>query len=326
MLITTGLITAGAGILSAILYATAATGVAASLLPMLLAPLPLFMVGLSVGARAAQFAGLVGAAAIGVAGGSMIGLAYLLSNALAPMLLCHFALLTRQSSTASDQSIVEWYPPGMLFAWLSVLGIVLLIGFSLIIQSFDGGLRGWIASAAQIDTLTATLIQTQIQAGQPAFDEAVLRERLITLALPGLGIFWSGLALANGALAQYCLVRIKRHARPTPAFLSMDLPTFMRLVLLAGTGASLLPGDMGLTGLAVMSVAAIPYFFLGLACVHVISRPLPARAIVLTVFYVLLVALGWPCLLVVGLGVAEQFAGLRNRAIAQLPGPRHKED
>jgi hypothetical protein len=39
-----------------------------------------------------------------------------------------------------------------------------------------------------------------------------------------------------------------------------------------------------------------------------------------------LVAFGWPCLLVVGLGVVEQFAGLRNRALMQLPGPRHEED
>lgn len=320
------LIISGAGILSALLYATASTGAAVSLIPMLLAPLPLFMAGLSQSRHAALVAGIIGAAAIAVAGGPMIAMAYLLSNALAPMLLCHFAMLSRPFSSAAGEGVLEWYPPGLLFAWLSGLGIVLMLVSVLAIQSIEGGLRQWITEAAQIDALTVAVIKAQMQAGQPAFDEAELRDRLINLALPGLGIFWSGLALANGALAQHLLVRVKRNARPSPAFLFMELPAFLRLPLLAGIGASALPGDMGLTGVAIAAIAALPYFFLGLACIHVISRPLLARGFALTLLYILMVAFGWPVLLVAGLGIIEQFAGYRFRTAAQAPGPRQEED
>lgn len=320
------LIISGAGILSALLYATAATGAMLSLIPMLLAPLPLFMAGLSQGRHAALAAGMIGAAAITLAGGTMIAMAYLLSNALAPMLLCRFAMLSRPFVNTAGESVLEWYPSGLLFAWLSGLGIVLMIASVLAIQSVEGGVRQWITEAAQIDALSMAVIQAQLQAGQPAFDEAVLRNRLISLALPGLGIFWSGLALANGALAQHLLVRMKRNARPSPAFLFMDLPAFLRLPLLAGIGASLLPEDMGLTGVAIAAIAAMPYFFLGLACIHVISRPLPARGFALTGLYILMAAFGWPVVLVAGLGIIEQFAGLRFRTAAQAPGPRQEED
>lgn len=307
----------GAGLLSALLYATAATGSAFSLLPVLLSPLPLFMLGLSQGARAAMIAGFTGAAALGLAGGPLVGAAYFLANALAPMVLCRLAMKSRIYTGANGKPATEWYPVGLMIAWVTGLGIVLMLASVLAVSSLEGGLRGWITEAAQIEALIAAILQAQTQAGRPALDAAVLREQLIGLALPGVGVFWSGLALANGALAQRLLVGMGHNARPTPGLLYMELPQFMLVPLAAGAAAWFLPGDAGLAGAAVAAIAAVPYFCLGLAAVHVISRPLPVRGAALAVLYVLMLMFGWPCLLMAGLGVVEQFAGLRYRT-----GPR----
>lgn len=311
----------GAGILSALLYATAATGSAFSTLPVLLSPLPVFMVGLSQNARAAMISGITGTVALGIAGGPLAGAAYFLANALAPIQLCRLALMSRHYTGADGKPATEWYPTGMLLLWLTGLGIVLLLVSALVIQSFEGGLRQWISETAQVDALVSAIIQAQTQTGQTEFDKAELSDQLIRMALPAIGIFWLGLALVNGALAQRLLVRMGRNARPSPGLLFMHLPGITLLPVAAGLAMAMLPGDMGLTGMAVAVMGAVPYFFLGLATVHVISRRLPARTPGLATLYLILALYGWPCLVVAGLGVIEQFVGFRYRN-----GPQHKEN
>ncbi len=305
-------ISIGAGLLSAILYGAAATGSALSIIPMYLSPLPLFIVGLGYGGTSALIGGVIATGAIAIVGGPLLAFAYFLVNAAAPMLITHTANWSRQVMGANGDFEMEFYPAGLMFAWLSGLGIAVTVLLALFMQTYEGGLGGWIPQIVQIDMLSQAIIQAQMQSGSAPMDELALQQRLIRFALPGLGLFWTLLCIGNGVLAQRLLVRFGKNLRPSPSLLSMYLPQFMIWPLIGGAVLAFLPGDLGLTGTVVTALAAIPYFFLGLATVHVISYHLPGRAFALTGIYILLLALGWPILLIVGLGIVEHFVNLRR--------------
>jgi hypothetical protein len=59
-----------------------------------------------------------------------------------------------------------------------------------------------------------------------------------------------------------------------------------------------------------------PFFLLGLAVIHTLSRRVSARGPVLFGVYFLLVIVGWLSALVVLLGVLEQWISLRERFTA----------
>ena len=312
-------ISVGAGLLSAVLYGAAASGMALSLIPIYLSPLPLFLAGLSFGGVAALIGGLTAAAAITLAGGPLFALAYFLSNAAAPIVLTRAANWSRNIGAEEGPVSIEYYPTGLLFAWLCGLGVVIMLGLTLFMQAREGGLSGWIPQIIEIDALSKAIVLTQVQTGAEPLDEALLRQRLIGLALPGLSLFWAMISIGNAALAQRILVRLARNLRPSPELVHMYLPAFMVWPLVAGAILAFMPGDAGIFGSVVATFAAIPYFFLGLATVHVISHRLPGRGFALTGFYLLLVALGWPSLLIVGVGIVEQFANLRRNYTVYKP-------
>lgn len=305
------LVSIGAGLLSAVLYGSAAIGIGLSIIPMYLSPLPLFLIGLSYGGMAALVGGLSATAALALVGGPLLAIAFFLSNAAAPILLARVANWSRAFVDQNGQSVTEYYPTGLLFAWLSGLGIAIALALSLYMQTLEGGLAGWVPRIIEIKVLTDAIVQAQIQSGGVPTDEMVLQERLIRLALPGLALFWALISIGNGALAQRIAVRFGRNLRPSPELLNMNLPQFMLLPLVGGAVLALLPGDFGFFGSVMVTLAAVPYFFLGLATVHVISHRLPGRAFALSGVYILLVAMGWPSLLIVGIGIVEHFANLR---------------
>ncbi len=313
------LISICAGLLSAVLYGAAATGSALSIIPIYLSPLPLFMAGLSYGGTAALIGGIAATGAIALAGGPLLALAYFLVNAAAPIVITRAANWSRQITAKDGASSIEYYPAGLLFAWLSGLGIAIMVLLALFTQTYEGGLGGWIPQIVQVEALSQTIIQAQIQTGSVPIDEVALQQRLIRFALPGLGLFWTLISIGNGALAQRLLVRLGRNARPSPELLNMYLPQFMLWPLAGGAVLAFFPGDLGLTGTVVTALAAIPYFFLGLATIHVISHRLPGRGLALTGLYVLLLAMGWPFLFIVGLGIVEHFANLRRTYAVAKP-------
>lgn len=320
------LISLAAGLISALLHASAATGAAASLLLIYFAPLPVFFAGLTAGAGSAVIAGIAATAAIAVAGGPQFAISYFLANAAAPIVLCRYANLSRQYSETNGTAATEWYPAGHLFAWLWGVGSIIVILLALIAQTQTEGLRGWIGEILQVEQLATSVAVAQLNAGGEAVDEAVLRKVLIAFAMPGAAVFWMLTAIGNGTLAQWLAVRSGRNLRPSPRFTEITLPTFMAIPLLAGTALAFLPGDIGMVSAAIAALAATPYFFLGLAVVHVISRGLPARGFTLAVYYILILMFGWPVLLTVGLGIADQFTGLRYRFIASQTGRGREED
>jgi len=90
------LVAAGAGFASAALHAVLLTGSFGAIILAYLAQLPLFMVGLWMGATSAVIAALTGAIALAAGGGFVFAVAYLLVNAVPAVLITYLAQHNRQ--------------------------------------------------------------------------------------------------------------------------------------------------------------------------------------------------------------------------------------
>ena len=75
-------------------------------------------------------------------------------------------------------------------------------------------------------------------------------------------------------------------------------------------------GVLAFAGGSMVMILMTPYFFQGVGVVHQWSRRSTSSTLILVAFYLLIVVLQWPILLVVGLGVADQWVHFRrHRAI-----------
>ncbi len=95
------------------------------------------------------------------------------------------------------------------------------------------------------------------------------------------------------------------------------MPQWIGFALIACVIASLATGQIGYMGRNGAILVAIPFFFLGLSVIHAVSRGWRGRQIGLPLLYLLMMFLGWPALIVAGLGFVEQWFGLRRRYAAR---------
>ena len=148
---------------------------------------------------------------------------------------------------------------------------------------------------------------------------------LFRSALPAFVVMvWSLLTLGNMWLAQLILERTRHNLRPTPSLLDIEFPHFLLALFLGALVLSLIPGSAAQLGGAIMIALLVPYFLLGLAVIHAISRAWTARIAFLGVFYVLLIFTGWLIVPICLIGLGEPWADLRAR-FAQSEAPSGKE-
>jgi len=284
----------GGGLLLATLY-----GGPGALILGYLAPLPLFLAGLSLGATGAIIAGVVAAVLAGFAVGPVAAALYFVSFGLPAILLCRQALLSRQLPDGGT----EWYPLGLLAVWLAGLAAA---AFTLALLGF--GLTG--------EGLLAAMRQLLADAGRylPMEIDAAAADQL-SQYLPGvMAISWQVQVVINGALAQGLLLRFGRNLRPEADIARMSLPPLMLLAFAAAMALALTDGTLGMVGKTLAAIALVPYFLVGLGFIHRQVRSWQARGVVLVVFYGLILPLFWPVpLLVIGLGLFEHAGQWRRR-------------
>ena len=300
---------------------------------MLLVPLPLFLSGLSMGPSAATVSAVTaclalslmvvvtvaqisGSLAIAVADGAGMFIGTAITLGVPVTILVRQALLSR----TTDDGSVEWYPAGPLVVWLTGIG-VLMLGFSLL--SFVLFAAGPSLEAVFTDQLAEALRLMLPEAEDPQLQEAATAAAQIGL---GAGLdSWLMVIAANGILAQGVLRRFGRNLRPAPDITALALPHWLGLALAATALVALLAtGDLGFVARSLLIVLLLPYFFAGLAVVHAACRNRGARAILLIVFYLILVMFAWLAALVAGLGLLDQTFDLRRRLLA-AKGERENE-
>src|SRR5919204_3758401 len=131
------LIGAGSGLVSAALFASAATATALAGVLFYLAPLPLCLAGLGWGGTAALVAALTGTVVVAASLGPATAAIFALSIAAPMALLAHLALMSRPLATPQGQvaQALEWYPAGRLVAWAAIMAgglsaiLMLIVGY-----------------------------------------------------------------------------------------------------------------------------------------------------------------------------------------------------
>lgn len=305
-----------AGGISALLYLAVVAGGFGAVLLGYLAPLPLFLAGLSAGATAAALAAMIGAMlTAGLSGSDVAPLTFLGTAALPAVLVAAAALRSR----TGDDGETRWSPPGDA---LMVLTATALGAFALAVvvaAGVDGGLEAVVRRA--LETVLAGLADMG-GASLPADGPMLQDGGWLTSALPGfVAVSWMLMAVVNAVLAQGALTRFGRNLRPAMRFADLSAPRGVSVGFGAAlAGAMLLPAPLGFWAVNVALILAVPLLFAGLAVAHAVAERRSAPAALLVAFYVFLFIFGWPIALMVGLGVIETWMGLSRRLRAGRPG------
>ncbi|MGA7864191.1 MAG: DUF2232 domain-containing protein [Stellaceae bacterium] len=288
------------GALAAGPYLLVLTGSTGSMILVYLAQLPLFAAGLWLGTGASASAGLV--AALLVAGIGSLPAAALFGalNVVPVVLLVRQSLLARTGSG----NAVEWYPPGLMTAWLTGLGLVA----AAVTFVFFGGPQ---ATQATLREALAPALDRHLGEITPELDGLLA---FVGFILPGIiATSWMVMTVTNGSLAQGSLARFGASWRPSPDLAALGLPMWIPVLLAFASGATLLGGTVRFIGVNVLIVLAVPFCLAGLAVLHTVARRFPRPAVTLTTFYLLAGVLGWPLVLIALLGLLDSPLGLRRR-------------
>lgn len=291
------------GLASAVLYASALSGLAIGLLVTYLAQLPLFIAGLSMGTMAVAIAGGVGTAALVVMGGTMPGLLFALSTALPVTILVQLALRVRTWTDGRDY----WYPAGNLLRGTSLWCVLLLVGAAAGFALFADGIAA--AVSAFVGNIGEMIKQTTGQDTMPL----VINQ--LAYVLPGITAWsWMLMATVNGLLAQAIVKRVNRNLRPSMSMSEIEIP--LSWASLFGVMVALsyvLSGDLGFMTANLAMILAYPLLFQGLSVVHAALASFGAWTVGYIAFYVMIIFFGWLALAIVALGMAEPVFKLRER-------------
>lgn len=306
------LIAVAGGGASAMLSVALVTGSVGAFVLAYLAPLPLLLVAIGYGPVAGGWAAAGGMAATGLLGGPLAGAIY--------------AGLTALPAVLAGRWIGGGAGRGTLVSRLALYGAGGVLAVGLGLSGNEGGFEGALA-----DHLTR--VMEHLMPGATAKQQTAFT-RMVTPFFPGAtAASWLVMVAINAILAQVILSRL---GRPSATGAGSSGETLATLTLpeaasWALVGAAVLAVGAKFVGwtegaylgrnLAVL--LAVPFVFLGLAVVHALAGRLAARGLVLTAFYLVLVLSGWAVILVAGLGLVEQWMGLRQRGAV---GNRPPED
>ena len=321
------LIGLGAGLVSAMLFASASTGTVLGLFVLFfLSPMPVAIAGLGWGWRAAAAAAFAAPIAIAAVGTSRGAIFHVLAIGAPTAILSYLALLNREVATADGAVATQWYPTGRIVAVATLIaGILAAIGLLTTASDVDGLREQMRATAERVFVLSSSLPEPPAPAGTPAGKQtapkpAFTPEQLNGLANVLVGMFtatlanmWMCIAMLNMWLAAIVVRKSDRLSRPWTDLSELRLPPSMAIALAAAVGLTFLPGFAGLIGSGFAAAIIVAYLLVGLAIIHNVTRGHAARPLILAGIYALLFVffvLTGPALAMVGL--AEPFSPLRR--------------
>jgi len=307
------IIGAGSGLISAALFASAATTTALAGVLFYLAPLPLCLAGLGWGGMAALLSALTGTVVIAASLGPATAAVFAISVGAPTALLVHLALLSRPAVTpqGAATAALEWYPPGRIVGWAALMAGV-LAGILVLILGYDQ--ESYRESIRQI--LDHSAFKELDRDGTLFTEETIANlSNLLARALPGaFAVLWLTITLFNLWMAGLIVDASGRALRPWPDLHSLELPNAFLLIFAGALAASFLPGLPGLLATGLAGALLFAYVLQGLAVIHVYSQGVPFRGLLLATVYLGILLLGWVAIVVAIIGLAEPLLGLRQRA------------
>lgn len=298
----------GSGALSAILALSLITGSGLALVLAYLAPFPLFLAGLGNGGKPAAIAAFSGIVFATLIGGPYAGSLYAVMNAFPSWLVIRLFLTSR-----TRDGLEEWFPSGNILLTLSGYGSVLFVFALAFIPSND------ISIAQLVKDFLSTIINTLAATLDGAQKEEITGH--LAQFFPAMVLVsWMLMTLINAVLAQGALVKSGKALRPSPHYGEMTLPDLTSWAfVVCATITVLASGNIEYVARNLTVVMSLPFLALGLTVVHKLVRLTRFSGALLSAFYLLLLLSIWMALPVIGLGLIEQWIGLRKRILALTP-------
>jgi hypothetical protein len=308
------LIGLGAGLVSAVVFASAGTGpMAARILLFVLTPLPLLLAGLGWRWSAAAVGALAASALVALVASPFSALVFAATEGVPVTALAYLTMLHRSTPYASGMApATEWYPPGRLIVWAAVIAGA-LSAFSLALmggdaESLRAALRSFIENVVTKELPGSPGTQPL---GEAEYD--TLTELALTLLPAATAVSWMAALLFNLWLAARITLASGRLQRPWPDLAAITFPPGTPLLLAASTAASFAPGMLGLAAAGFAGSFYLAYVLLGLAVVHYTTRGRSWRPFALWGLYAALVLTNTGLsLLIAILGLIEQMISLRR--------------
>ncbi len=311
------LIGIGAGVATAVLFASLASGSLVAILLFYLAPLPILIAGLGWSHWAALIAALCAAASLAAIFGTFFFVAFLACIGLPAWWLSYLALLARSAQGPTPDHL-EWYPAGQIVLWTAVIGASIVVAsipfFGTDAESFHATLRDSIESALGLGKSPAS-------GGTDSNANRILDSDLLaTLAPPMVASLTTIIQVVNLWLAARIVKISGRLRRPWPELSAIAFPPMAPAFLAVAIAGTFLPGIVAIVSSILAASLMMVYAILGFAVLHVITRGTSGRILVLAFVYTAVLIFGWPALFLSMLGLADTALDLRGRA-ATKPGP-----
>lgn len=303
----------GAGVTSALLFATLATGQAFAVGLFYLTPLPILIAGMAWNHVAGAVAALTAAVLLGSVLGVWFVLAFTVGIGLPAYILAYLALLARPAGNGGGADL-EWYPPGRIVvaAALIAAGATALSvpAFGTDAESYRAALREAFERVLRLQTGTPEDQPLSLPGTQ---DAPRLLDFLVIVMPPAAAVLGMVTSLANLWLAGRVARLSGRLVRPWPDLGELRFPPAAPLLLAAAVAGTFVPGIVAVVAGFFTATLLTAYAVLGFAVIHGASRTFPARLVLLTAVWLSVFLIGWPVLLVAMIGLTDSFVDYRAR-------------
>ncbi|MBL4615327.1 MAG: DUF2232 domain-containing protein [Magnetovibrio sp.] len=283
--------------------------------------IPLLLVGLALGTRTSSIAAATAVAVVALAN-PMSGLVFGVLYATPAWLIVRLMLTgpygvirsipagqkveapDKAHDPSSPTGDLGWFPAGYIVAVITAMGAALIVTASLLT---GGGLEENV-------TLALTAMANAFAGPQ---GEEVLQQAVLSLVPYFAGMaagMWAFGVLVNMVIAQSLVAKGGRNLRPSPRLRELVLPDWLSWALVGSALLALITsGELEYIGQNTVIVLAVPFFLLGLAVVHKLASLTPFRGAMLGMIYLVILFSGWFVLVIAGLGILEQWVGLKSR-------------
>jgi hypothetical protein len=315
------IIGASAGVASALLFASVASGSLFSIVLFYLAPLPILIAAIGWSHWSGLTAAIVAATGLAFVFSTFFFIAFLIGVGLPAWWLGYLALLARPSANGSGERL-EWYPAGRLVIWAALLATLVVVAaipnFGFDAESFRAGLRASFERMIRAQTHTPANAPLQL----PGINDAGRFLDLLVAAVPPAAAVLATLTSVVNLWLAGRIVRVSgRLRRPWPELAAITFPATASGLLAAAAAGMFLPDLAGIVATVLAASLLVAYAILGFAVLHTITAGTNARVLVLAGAYAAVLAFGWPALALALLGLADATFDIRKRAAGKRPPP-----
>lgn len=263
----------------------------------LLFPLPVYLTYLSQGVKAGAMASLIGMIGSVMWGATGLVVLYALTL-LSAYYFCKKALLSRESD-----GNIEYYPESLLTQSLSIITIILCLVISFII--------------ALIDANEMAILLEHVNKNMPSLsrEQSAQISALFKFIPAILSLYWAGMQLLNGLIAQKILEKKQKALRPSFSLENNAVKDIWLYGLaIGGIAIFVLDGTLEILALNLVFVLMLPYWLMGMGTIHAFfnSKGKPLRNMVWGI-YLLIFLIPILYLIIVALGIFEPWIQLKSR-------------